>query len=195
MGLRLSIGDETQAVPVRVVPGFPAPFRTYLKASHRVFGDSCSDFLRWRPQLRCSASPCFRSARSPFMAALWRHRRHGHFRRQPWRLRPRTSPIPQLAKKSGRPRWSSVIDQACRRHGTFHYPASFLPKDAPICCVPSAAPLSRFGTLGAGSERWTAHTSSGPFVSGSATQFDPPESRLFLNLRSSWTAKSSTTLD
>jgi hypothetical protein len=27
MGLRLSIGDETQAVPVRVVPGFPAPFQ------------------------------------------------------------------------------------------------------------------------------------------------------------------------
>src|SRR5437660_929078 len=31
MGLRLSIGDETQAVPVRVVPGFPAPFQNALE--------------------------------------------------------------------------------------------------------------------------------------------------------------------
>jgi hypothetical protein len=31
MGLRLSIGDETQAVPARVVPGFPAPFRDVLE--------------------------------------------------------------------------------------------------------------------------------------------------------------------
>jgi len=30
MGLRLSIGDATQAVPVRVVPGFPAPFQNVL---------------------------------------------------------------------------------------------------------------------------------------------------------------------
>jgi hypothetical protein len=31
MGLRLSIGDETQAVPVRVVPGFPAPFQNVFE--------------------------------------------------------------------------------------------------------------------------------------------------------------------
>jgi hypothetical protein len=31
MGLRLSIGDETQAVPVRVVPGFPAPFHNVFE--------------------------------------------------------------------------------------------------------------------------------------------------------------------
>ena len=31
MGLRLSIGDETQAVPVRIVPGFPAPFQNVLE--------------------------------------------------------------------------------------------------------------------------------------------------------------------
>ena len=33
MGLRLSIGDETQAVSVRVVPGFPAPFRNVLEGN------------------------------------------------------------------------------------------------------------------------------------------------------------------
>jgi hypothetical protein len=31
MGLRLSIGDETQAVPVRIVPGFPAPLQNVLE--------------------------------------------------------------------------------------------------------------------------------------------------------------------
>ena len=31
MGLRLSIGDETQAVTVRVVPGFPAPFQNVFE--------------------------------------------------------------------------------------------------------------------------------------------------------------------
>ena len=31
MGLRLSIGDETQAVPVRVVPGFPTPFQNVFE--------------------------------------------------------------------------------------------------------------------------------------------------------------------
>jgi hypothetical protein len=31
MGLRLSIGEETQAVPVRVVPGFPAPFQNVFE--------------------------------------------------------------------------------------------------------------------------------------------------------------------
>ena len=32
MGLRLSIGDETQAVPVRIIPGFPAPLQNVLEA-------------------------------------------------------------------------------------------------------------------------------------------------------------------
>ena len=31
MGLRLSVGDESQAVPVRVVPGFPTPFQNVLE--------------------------------------------------------------------------------------------------------------------------------------------------------------------
>ena len=35
MGLRLSIGDETQAVPVRIVPGFPAPFQNVLEGISR----------------------------------------------------------------------------------------------------------------------------------------------------------------
>ena len=31
MGLRLSVGDDSQAVPVRVVPGFPTPFHNVLE--------------------------------------------------------------------------------------------------------------------------------------------------------------------